>query len=117
MNRLFETREIQAARAIFYYLNDEIDSDDLKRAWTDADLGLAPADLDQAIAWLDAERADWPNRWLTSQRSLQHTFTGFLNQANCVKKRSRPATSSAARAARSSTTTSASSARSSPTSS
>ena len=81
MNRLFETREIQAARAIFYYLNDEIDSDDLKRAWTDADLGLAPADLDQAIAWLDAERADWPNRWLTSERSLQHTFTGFLNQA------------------------------------
>jgi len=81
MNRLFETREIEAARAIFYYLNDEIDRDDLTRAWTDADVGLAPADLDQAIARLDAERADWPNRWLTSERSLQHTFTGFLNQA------------------------------------
>lgn len=81
MNRLFETREIEAARAVFYYLNSEIDRDDLKRAWTEADLGLASVDLDRAIDWLDNERADWPNRWLASERSLQHTFTGFLNQA------------------------------------
>lgn len=81
MNRLFETREIEAARAIFYYLNDEIGAHELKQAWVDADLGLLEADLDQAIAWLDAERADWANRWLTSERSLQHAFLGFLNQA------------------------------------
>lgn len=90
MNRLFETFEIVAARGIFYYLNNEIGAHDLKRAWQDANLGLLDADLDRAIAWLDAERADWPNRWLTSERSLQRTFVGFLDQAQ-LREESVPA--------------------------
>ncbi len=87
MNRLFETREIAAARSIFYYLNDEIGAQELKQTWVDADLGLASVFLDQAIAWLGAERADWPNRWLTSARSLQHTYVGFLEQAQLREER------------------------------
>lgn len=80
MNRLFETAEVQAARAIFYYLNDEIGRDELREAWLAAKLGVDPLDLDRAIDWLDAERADWSNRWLTSTRSPQHSFLGFLEQ-------------------------------------
>lgn len=80
MNRLFETPEVQAARAIFYYLNDEIGFDELMGSWLAADLGIEPDTLAQAIEWLDRERADWPNRWLTSDRSPQHTFLGFLEQ-------------------------------------
>lgn len=80
MNRLFETPEIEAARAMFYYLNGEIGREDPKHAWLDADLGLLEPDLDAAITWLDQERADWPNRWLTSERSPQVTFMGFLEQ-------------------------------------
>ena len=80
MNRLFETPEVQAARAMFYYLNDEIGRDELFAAWLAADLGIDPDALARAIKWLDAERADWPDRWLTSARSPQHTFLGFLEQ-------------------------------------
>jgi DNA helicase-2/ATP-dependent DNA helicase PcrA len=80
MNRLFETPEIQAARAIFFYLNDEIGFGDLREAWLAADLGIDPDILAQAVEWLDRERADWPNRWLTSARSPQRSFLGFLEQ-------------------------------------
>lgn len=78
MNRLFATPEIHAARAIFDYLSDGLDARQLRDAWLAADLGIAPADLDQAINWLDAERAAWPSRWLQSERSLQRSFLGFL---------------------------------------
>lgn len=81
MNRLFDTPEIEAARAIFYYLNNDTDAYELKRAWQDSQLGIVAGDLNEAIQWLDAERSDWPNRWLTSERSLQRTFLGFLERA------------------------------------
>lgn len=87
MNRLFDTPEVQAARAIFYYLNDEIGREDLKQCWLEADLGTLEADLDQGIDWLDRERAEWPKRWLTSERSLQHTFMGFLEQIKLREER------------------------------
>ncbi len=80
MNRLFETPEVQAARAIYYYLNDEIGRADLRAAWAAADLGIALTDLETAIDWLDAERAAWAQRWLASERSPQHTFLGFLRE-------------------------------------
>lgn len=80
MNRLFETPEIRAAQAIFFYLNDEISSDELKHIWIIADLGINGANLDRAVSWLDAERNEWPTRWLTSERSLQHTYLGFLEK-------------------------------------
>jgi DNA helicase-2/ATP-dependent DNA helicase PcrA len=78
MSRLFETSEVRAACAIFQYLNDEIDAAELQRRWTEADLGIAQAALESAIAWLNAEKANWPNRWRKADYSLQHTFLGFL---------------------------------------
>lgn len=80
MNRLFETPEVQAATAMFWYLNNELTSTELMDAWTSTDLGVVAADLGAAIAWLNAERADWHNRWLTSERSLQRTYLGFLER-------------------------------------
>lgn len=80
MNRLFETPEIRAAQAIFYYLNDEISSEELKQIWRSADLGIDESNLDLAVSWLDTERTEWPTRWLTSERSLQRTYLGFLEK-------------------------------------
>ncbi len=80
MNRLFETEEVRAARSIFYYLNNEINSGDLKQIWLTADLGIQQIDLDHAVSWLDVERAEWSKRWRISERSLQHTYLGFLEK-------------------------------------
>ncbi len=80
MNRLFDTEEIRAVQAIFYYLNDKVSGEDLKEAWRTADLGIGESNLGRAVNWLDTERADWPKRWLTSERSLQHTYMGFLEK-------------------------------------
>ena len=78
MSRLFETPEVLAACAIFQYLNGETDAAGLQRRWLEAELGIVPAALESAIGWLDAEKADWPNRWRKRDYSLQHTFLGFL---------------------------------------
>lgn len=80
MSRLFETPEVLAATGVFSYLTDQIDGQALRNLWMQADLGIDAASLDQAVTWLDAERTDWPNRWLTSERSLQHTYLGFLER-------------------------------------
>lgn len=80
MSRLFETPEVQAATAVFSYLAGELDEVALRRFWEESNLGIAAGNLEQAIAWLNAERADWPTRWRKSDYSLQHTFLGFLER-------------------------------------
>lgn len=78
MAGLFGTTEIQAACAIFHYLAGNASMTDLEQAWRQADLGLTPAQVQQGIAYLDAEKSDWPNRWQKSSYSLQGAYTGFL---------------------------------------
>lgn len=75
---LFDVQEVQAAVSIFYYLNGEIVRDALYKACRATSLGISDGNLRQAIDWLDAEKADWPNRRLNRTFSLQHTFQGFL---------------------------------------
>lgn len=80
MSRLFETPEVYAATAVFSYLAGDVDLPMLRHLWIDANLGIEGSNLDHAITWLDAERADWHNRWRKSDCSLQHTFLGFLER-------------------------------------
>lgn len=80
MSGLFDTPEARAASAIFYYLNGEIVADAMMQIWRDATLGIAEAKLTSGVAWLDAEKADWPNRKFNRTFSLQHTYLGFLEK-------------------------------------
>lgn len=80
MSGLFDTPEVQAACAMFHYLSGGVDAATLKQAWRGANLGIREANLDRGVQWLDAERADWPNRTINRTFSLQHTYLGFLEQ-------------------------------------
>ena len=80
MAGLFDTAEVQAACGIFHYLNGEIQAAQLAQLWNTANLGLAPENISNAIAFLDAEKADWPNRWQKSSYSPQKTYMGFLER-------------------------------------
>lgn len=80
MSGLFDTPEVQAACAIFFYLNDQMSRAELAQHWRNADLGIGDAKLRRAIRWLDTEKADWPNRWINRTFSLQHTYLGFLEE-------------------------------------
>jgi DNA helicase-2/ATP-dependent DNA helicase PcrA len=77
---LFDTPEVQAAAAIYSYLTEEVPREALAQAWRNANLGVNETLLDQAIDWLDAEKADWPNRQINRTFSLQHTYVGFLER-------------------------------------
>ncbi len=87
MNGLFDTPEVKAAVSIFYYLNDEIDRQALVQHWNVANLGVVPADIETGIAWLDSEKADWPQRWQKSTYALQHTYLGFLKAIGLREER------------------------------
>jgi DNA helicase-2/ATP-dependent DNA helicase PcrA len=75
---LLDTAEAQAAMSIYRYLHGEMSREALASAWASADLGLSDVRIEKAIDWLDAEKADWDNRWINRTYSLQHTFRGFL---------------------------------------
>jgi len=87
MNGLFDTLEVKAAVSIFYYLNDKIDRQALTQHWNAANLGVVPADLATGIAWLDSEKADWPQQWQKSTYALQHTYLGFLEKIGLREER------------------------------
>ena len=84
---LFDTAEVQAARGLFLYLADEIDRAALISLWRDANLGIDSTVLARAVAWLDAEKADWPNRNINRLFSLQTTFQGFLDRVELREDR------------------------------
>ena len=90
MNNLFDTREAHAARELFYYMAGRTGSDatTVFDAWTNANLGLAPADLHSAIANVTKSRAALEN---PTERfgfySIQRTFTTFLEQAGVREER------------------------------
>ncbi len=77
---LFDTAEVQAARGLFLYLAEQIDRAALIALWRDANLGIDAKVLARTVAWLDAEKADWPNRNINRLFSLQLTFQGFLER-------------------------------------
>jgi len=81
MAGLFDTTEVQAACAIFHYLAGNTPIASLEQAWRHANLGLTPAQVRRGVAYLDAEKADWPNRWQKSSYALQGTYMGFLAAA------------------------------------
>jgi DNA helicase-2/ATP-dependent DNA helicase PcrA len=84
---LFDTDEVQAARGLFLYLAGQIDRATLVQLWLGANLGIDKKTLERAVAWLDAEKADWPNRQINRLFSLQTTFQGFLEKVELREDR------------------------------
>ena len=90
MNNLFDTHEAHAARELFYYMAGRTASNatTVFDAWTNANLGLVPADLKSAIANVTKSRAALEN---PTERfgfySIQRTFTSFLDQAGVREER------------------------------
>ena len=85
MTGLFDTAEAEAARQVFYFMNSrpEVTEADLKGVWQAANLGLAPAALNRAIAGLTEARAALtePDEKRWGQYSIQRVFLSFLEKA------------------------------------
>lgn len=83
MDNLFDKPESEAARQLFYFLNDQTNDVDLKATWEAADLGIDSAALDKAIANAarardgmgDAEIGQFP------VYNLQRQFMAFIETA------------------------------------
>ena len=91
MNNLFGTAEAEAARQLFYFIDDRADVDEtsVEHAWTEADLGLDPDELLTAIqgakAAKDALTDPQQKRW--GQYSIQRVFINFLEKAGVREER------------------------------
>lgn len=82
MDDLFQTREVQAARALFYYLANEIEAADLRAAWLDADLGIDVDALEEAVSGACNARDEMGNAGVGQFKvyNLQRQFVAFLEK-------------------------------------
>jgi DNA helicase-2/ATP-dependent DNA helicase PcrA len=80
MDNLFEKAEAEAARQLFYFLADEIETAELKGSWLAAALGIASAALDHAIAAAKKARSDMKDAQVGQFKvyNLQRQFMAFL---------------------------------------
>ncbi len=79
VNNLFQRPEARAAKAIFQYLNEEIDKEVLKHHWKELSDRIQDADLDQAINQLNKKV---PNRDTYYERfNIQEIYMDFLDKA------------------------------------
>jgi DNA helicase-2/ATP-dependent DNA helicase PcrA len=83
MDDLFQTKEAEAARQLFYFLADEIDEATLRAAWESADLGIAPDALDHAVAAAAHARQEMKDASVGQFKvyNLQRQFMAFLENA------------------------------------
>lgn len=91
MNNLFGTAEAEAARQLFYFMASRAGADAIavETAWSDAELGLDPPRLRQAIANAAAARnaLNDPNQKRWGFYSIQRVFLDFLDQAGVREER------------------------------
>lgn len=80
MDNLFQTAEAEAARQLFYFLADQINAATLRAAWERADLGIAPAALDAAIAMAATALHEMGDAEIGQFKvyNLQRQFVAFL---------------------------------------
>lgn len=91
MNTLFDTREANAARALFYFMVDraQMDATTLENAWRLADLGLADDDLTRLMAFADERKARLHDDTLQQHPvyNLQRLFLDALEVAGLREER------------------------------
>lgn len=89
MDNLFEKAEVEAARQLFYFLNQDVDAAVLKDAWLAADLGIDGVLLDAAIASAARARDEMGEAGVGQFKvyNLQRQFMGFLEQLDLREER------------------------------
>lgn len=91
MTNLFDTREVEAARQLFYFMGDHnnVTRKDVEHAWQAADLGIDPAELRAALKTIETAKAalagEDQKRW--GQYSIQRVFLNFLSDAGIREER------------------------------
>jgi DNA helicase II / ATP-dependent DNA helicase PcrA len=83
MGSLFDTQEAEAARQLFYLMAGQADAADVAAAWIDANLGVDPVLIAQAVAEAEVTRTrmaaeDQDVRF--SVYNIQRQFIGFLER-------------------------------------
>jgi len=84
MDNLFQAKEAEAARQLFYFLAGRTDEADLRRAWQAAKLGIKPKALNAAIKGAAKARADMRDADASQFNvyGLHRQFIAFLETAN-----------------------------------
>lgn len=78
MNDLFDTPEVQAARAVFLFMADQMVESDLRQSWVNADLGVSNDKLDFGIEYLKSMKKFEEGKRF-GLYNLQRIFLEFLN--------------------------------------
>lgn len=84
VNELFDRPEIKAAKAIFEFLNDDIEEDTLKLYWQSVTENIQDDDLDFAIARLYRTKPTSKTHY--SQFSLQGILWDFIERAKLTEE-------------------------------
>jgi DNA helicase-2/ATP-dependent DNA helicase PcrA len=79
VNNLFQKPEVNAARAVFLYLNRQLDRDTLKHIWNSLSNKVSDSKLNDAINYLDKNRPG-PKTYY-ERFNLQAIFQDFLDKA------------------------------------
>lgn len=84
VNELFERPEIRAAKAIYLYLNKDIEEDTLKIYWTSISYKINGSDIDEAIDFL---RKKFPSpKMYFATFNLQEIFWTFIEKAKLTEE-------------------------------
>lgn len=84
VNELFERPEIKAAKAIYLYLNKDIEEDTLKIYWTSISDKIKDSDIDSAI---DSLKKKFPNpKMYFATFNLQEIFWTFIEKAKLTEE-------------------------------
>ncbi len=79
VNNLFQRPEVNAARAIFMYLNNQLDPDTLKHHWLSLSDKVSEQKLNDAISYLDKNK---PHKEMYYERfNIQAIYQNFLDKA------------------------------------
>lgn len=89
MDNLFEQREAEAARQLFYYLTGKTEEGAVREAWKSADLGISKAALTRAISEATKARNNMKKADLGQFQvyNLQRQFIAFLENVELREER------------------------------
>jgi DNA helicase-2/ATP-dependent DNA helicase PcrA len=77
MNDLFDTHEVQAARAVFLFMADQMNEEDLRQSWISANVGISVEKLDFGIEYLKTMKTFEEGKRF-GLYNLQRIFLDFL---------------------------------------
>jgi len=83
---LFDTPEVEACVRLFEYITGHVDADDVRSAWSTADLGVNESDLDPGLAVLDKAKS-WESGERWGSYNIQRAYLDFLEAIGLREER------------------------------